>query len=122
MDIRNKLKQLMDDNNVSMYRLAKEIGVHQSTIKNWIDGSTIPKIDRIGQIADFFDIPVADLIEHEDTSAMAPYEALSQLYSNIDRLCSASGYSIPQLEAELGYGGETIKKMGGKTANCRQDN
>ncbi len=53
----------MTDNNVSMYRLAKEIGVHKSTIKNWTDGSTTPKFDRLSQLAAYFQIPVADLVE-----------------------------------------------------------
>jgi transcriptional regulator with XRE-family HTH domain len=69
MDFKKKLKQLMTDNNVSMYRLAKEIGVHQSTVKNWTDGSTAPKFDKLGQLAAYFQIPIADLVDETGDSS-----------------------------------------------------
>lgn len=33
---------MQQHDNMSKYRLAKEIGVHQTTIKNWLEGNTVP--------------------------------------------------------------------------------
>ena len=44
MGFAENLSKLMKHNNISMYRLAKEVDVHQTTVKNWLDGESEPKI------------------------------------------------------------------------------
>lgn len=36
------LAKLMQEKGETQYRLAKEIGVSQAAVKNWLDGNTIP--------------------------------------------------------------------------------
>lgn len=62
-----RLSSLMQEhNNMSKYRLAKELGVHQTTIKNWIDGITTPSASDINKIADYFAVPVDYLLGKTD--------------------------------------------------------
>lgn len=55
------LCELMKKKSITNYRLAKEIGVHQTTIKNWKEG-TQPLIEHIKKVADYFDVTFDDLI------------------------------------------------------------
>lgn len=36
------LAKLMQERGETQYRLAKEIGVSQAAVKNWLDGTTLP--------------------------------------------------------------------------------
>lgn len=54
----------MEVNAISSYRLAKEIGVHQTSIKNWRNG-TRPLIEHLKKVSDFFGVSVEDLISDE---------------------------------------------------------
>lgn len=61
MTFATKLCELMKKNSVTNYRLAKEIGVHQTTIKNWKEG-TQPLIEHVKKVADYFGVTFEDLI------------------------------------------------------------
>lgn len=63
MDFSQVLKSILADSGTSIYRLAKEIGVHQTTIKNWIDHKTNPSAEIVAKIATYFGLPVSYLIE-----------------------------------------------------------
>lgn len=56
------LSHFMEYHNVSMYRLAKEIGVHQTTVKKWLDGESEPKIAILEKIVGFFGISYDELL------------------------------------------------------------
>lgn len=51
MNFAQNLKAAMESKSITMYRLAKELGVHQTTIKNWIDGKGEPRISEVQAIA-----------------------------------------------------------------------
>ena len=52
--------------NMSKYRLAEEIGVHQTTIKNWLEGNTVPSASDMNKIAVYFDVSVDYLLGKTD--------------------------------------------------------
>lgn len=51
MEFAQSLKQMMESKSITMYRLAKELGVHQTTIKNWLDGKGEPSVSQFRRIA-----------------------------------------------------------------------
>lgn len=59
------LRRLMDDKRVSSCKLAKSVGVHVSTVTNWLSGSN-PRLDHLRSLSLFFDIPVGDLLKESD--------------------------------------------------------
>lgn len=62
MGFAENLSNLMDYHNISMYRLAKEVGVHQTTIKNWLDGESEPKIAALEKIAGLLGVSYDELL------------------------------------------------------------
>lgn len=48
----------MENKSVTMYRLAKELGVHQTTIKNWLNGKGEPRLKQFQRIASALDVDV----------------------------------------------------------------
>ena len=50
------LSELMKKNQMSAYRLAKELDIHQTTIKNWREGKCEPMASHIVSIAIIFNV------------------------------------------------------------------
>ena len=51
-----RLSELMKKNQMSAYRLAKELDVHQTTIANWREGKSEPTARHILNIAIIFNV------------------------------------------------------------------
>ncbi|MDE6210471.1 MAG: helix-turn-helix domain-containing protein [Clostridia bacterium] len=60
-----KFKKFLDDNNMAVNNLAKEIGIPQSTMSNWINRGSKPNIEDIVKVCDYFSISVDYLIGRE---------------------------------------------------------
>jgi len=56
------LAEIMSSTDTTMYRLGKDIGVHQSTVKNWLTGESEPKIEMLKKLAEYFDISYSMLL------------------------------------------------------------
>ena len=54
------LIELQEAKFLSNYRLAKMLGVHQTTIKNWRDGKK-PRLEHLCKLCSFFDISPGQL-------------------------------------------------------------
>jgi transcriptional regulator with XRE-family HTH domain len=55
------LKQLLEEKNLTFAEFAKEINVRPSTISMWMTSKSLPRMELVDKIADFFDIDVVDL-------------------------------------------------------------
>lgn len=66
MGFTDNLSNIMAKRNVTAYRLAKEVGVHQTTIKNWLDGESEPKIAALEKIVAFFGITYDELLGDDE--------------------------------------------------------
>lgn len=56
MAFAQNLKYLMDYYHLSKYQLAKELGCHQSSVKNWLSGEVKPQGRTLREIAEKFDL------------------------------------------------------------------
>ena len=61
MNIAQPLRKLMDERKLSNSKLAREVGVHVSTVTNWKDGAN-PKIEHLKLVADYFGVTVDYLL------------------------------------------------------------
>lgn len=61
MNIAQPLRKLMDERKLSNSKLAREVGVHTSTVSNWLDGAN-PKIEHLKLVADYFGVTVDYLL------------------------------------------------------------
>lgn len=53
----------MDEHNLSRIEFAKAINEPYSSVTDWINGKSYPRIDKIQKMADFFGVEKADLVE-----------------------------------------------------------
>jgi len=67
-----KFAQLLQQNGVTAYRVHKETGVSQSTLSDWKTGKSVPKIDKLQLIADYFGVPVSHFLGDEPKTEKAP--------------------------------------------------
>lgn len=58
--------ELLQKHNVTPYKVSKETGVSQSTLSDWKRGKSIPKIDKLQKIADYFGVPLGYLMGTEE--------------------------------------------------------
>ena len=70
MNISRNLKRLMENKGVSAYRLAKDLNVSQTSIKNWLDGSN-PHEFMLDKIAAYFGCSVSSLEDKGKTRGRA---------------------------------------------------
>lgn len=50
--------RLLKKSGATVYRVSKSTGISASTFSDWKSGRSVPKIDKIKLIADFFDVPL----------------------------------------------------------------
>lgn len=98
-----KLQELMNQKGVTAYRLAKDLGVSPSTIKNWIDGKTKLNDLKGKAVADYFGVSVDYLlgrVSHPDVEVIpadpkkvAEHEAVmdKQHKENLEQMHKALG-------------------------------
>ena len=55
------LKKLKDDKAISNYRMAKDLGIHSTTVQNWLDGKS-PTFAHLQLVANYFCVTVNELI------------------------------------------------------------
>lgn len=54
---------LLVKNQTTAYKVAKETGIAQSTLSDWKNGRSTPKLDKLQKIADYFGVPVIYFID-----------------------------------------------------------
>ncbi|AQL57083.1 hypothetical protein BVH56_05665 [Abyssicoccus albus] len=69
--------------NVDQNKLAKDIGVSQSSISQWLNMSKYPRIDRIEMLADYFNVMKSDLTE-DKTSKSYSKSKIETIAAHID--------------------------------------
>ena len=62
MGFSNKLLKKNKKNDVNSYKLAKTVGVHISTVTNWLNGSN-PKLGHLSSLSAFFRVPIDELLK-----------------------------------------------------------
>ena len=64
--VAERIKELMKVEGISQYALAKQLGISQSTICNWLNGKKEPSIESLWKIADFFGETIDYVVGRED--------------------------------------------------------
>lgn len=61
-----RLKELLEEKEITKYKFAKEINVNKQTVSFWLDGINEPKISYLKIIADYFNVSSDYLIGRQD--------------------------------------------------------
>ena len=64
----NIFENLLKMNNTTVYRVSKDTGIAASTFSDWKSGRSVPKLDKIKIIANYFDVPLAYMLTGERES------------------------------------------------------
>ena len=71
-----KLKQILKEKKCLDSELAEGIGVRKSTVSNWMNGLSLPRMDKINKICGFLNVERSELFEdtkenysHDDVPA-----------------------------------------------------
>ena len=99
MTFAQRLKSAMENRSVTMYRLAKDLGVHQTTIKNWLEGKGEPRISEIQAIADTLGVDPYILMTWE-SNPTEMYEKWLTVADPIFKYLYSIGYVFESSEPE----------------------
>ncbi len=58
-------KKLLEEKKLTSYRVSKETGIAQSTLSDWKNGKSSPKIDKLIKIADYLNVDVKILADDD---------------------------------------------------------
>ena len=58
------LKLLRKMHGISQVKLGKDLNFAKSTVCGWENGASIPSLDTIIKLADYFKVEIAELIEY----------------------------------------------------------
>lgn len=64
-------ERLLQSRNVTAYQVSKATGISQSTLSDWKKGRSVPKMDKMQKIADFFGVTLDYLLGTEKDPAPA---------------------------------------------------
>lgn len=57
-----KIREYQEKHQITITKLAKELGVSRSTVNSWVHGENFPSMERTVQLAKFLGCPVGDLL------------------------------------------------------------
>lgn len=60
------LQSLMKNKNIDQKELAEAIGVSQPTISNWLKETKYPRITKVEDMANYFNVPKSRITENQD--------------------------------------------------------
>lgn len=77
------LTRCIEEKGLTVTEFARDMGYPETTVFNWIYKNTYPRIDRIQQIADYFDIYKSDLTEEKIDLSKIPGIRIAKNLVNI---------------------------------------
>ena len=60
--------RLLREHRVTPYRVHKETGVAQSTLSDWKNGKSVPSVENLKKIADYFGVTIDFLADADPTA------------------------------------------------------
>lgn len=68
MTIKDNIKRIRTEHNLSQEELSKIAGVSDKTVSSWENGTRTPRMGPLQRIADYFGIKIGDIIEDMDSA------------------------------------------------------
>ncbi|MGD9559352.1 MAG: helix-turn-helix domain-containing protein [Oscillospiraceae bacterium] len=81
MDISQKLQTLLQATSTSRSKLARALGVHTSTVTNWLDGKQ-PKLEHVAAAARYFGV-TTDYLTGSAPAGKAPQAAAESTLAGV---------------------------------------
>jgi len=63
MVMAENIQYYLDQNKINSVKMAEDLNINYTTVRNWIQGRSYPRIDKIEMMANYFGVEKSDLIE-----------------------------------------------------------
>lgn len=70
MQFANILTKLLDQRNISVYRLCKSLNLDQSMVRRWLQDGRMPSAENLIKLADYFDVSIDYLVGRSNDPTM----------------------------------------------------
>ncbi|MDD6981596.1 MAG: helix-turn-helix transcriptional regulator [Clostridia bacterium] len=84
--MKNRIRDLREDQDLRQSDLAKATGIDQRTISNYETGKTNPDSDALIRLADFFGVTIDYLVGRTSLNLSGSAERIALIDETIDRL------------------------------------
>ena len=111
MDPNEKLRELLEQNGMTEYRLAKKSGLSDSTIKNIFKRNTVPSIPTLEAICKGFGITLAQFFAEGDMVEITP---------ELHEIFKAWRFLTPEQKQALLHLLDTMRQDHGETDKKKQ--
>ena len=64
-----RFQKLLEENKVSIYKVAKDTGIAPTTLYEWGYGRSIPKANKLKKVADYFGVSIEYFLEESERDA-----------------------------------------------------
>ena len=81
-----KLMYYMSENNKSRNDIVRDLGFKYSTIRDWEKGLTVPRMDKVELLANYFHCTTADLLEEKEKPTATDDGLSEDMRKLIDRV------------------------------------
>lgn len=81
MTIREKVKNLCDERGISIYKLEKDLGISNGSVKHW--DTSMPSGDKILALSRYFGVPQTYFLEDDDKPEYYVDPQVSQMMQEI---------------------------------------
>lgn len=61
--IYENIQRLCEANHISIFKLEQTCGIGNGTIGRWVEKGAVPRINTVKAVADYFGVPVDDLLK-----------------------------------------------------------
>ena len=87
MEFRFILKDLIDENNLTINNFANELNMKNSSIVyGWLKGYYMPKLDKLNEIANLFNCSIDYLLGRTDDFETVKPQNIKPLYENLTKI------------------------------------
>ncbi len=59
-------EDLLLSRNLTAYKVCADTGIAQSTISDWKNGKSTPKVDKLMKLASYFNVPLETFLQTDD--------------------------------------------------------
>lgn len=91
------IQKLMKSHGVDRRKLSEDLNISYTTVSDWINGKTYPRIDKIEIMADYFNVTKSQLVE----SASSQNNESKDLNKMLDEAMSFDGKPMTDNDREV---------------------
>lgn len=105
------LNKYMEICNKKQVDIINDLGINKSAISTWINGTRMPRMDKVQALADYFGVNKSDLLEEKDSNGLSSSdhkdiaksldEMMSQLESGTDSPLMYNGQELSETSKAL---------------------